>query len=104
VPAAVVLAAIGALVLLGIAEACRLLVQHRVERVLDCATDERFQVVLEAGFVDLPCAPLSGICEREYTLPPEKRRNSADFASYLIFLNDFAVFFSKNLLFSKDRL
>jgi hypothetical protein len=52
----------------------------------------------------LPCAPLSGICEREYTLPPEKRRNSADFASYLIFLNDFAVFFSKNLLFSKDRL
>ena len=69
VAAAVVPAAFGAFVLLGIAEACRLLVQHGVERVLDRAPDERFQVVLEPGFVDLPCAPLSGICERKYTLP-----------------------------------
>ena len=37
---------------------------------LDSASDECFQVVLESGFVDLPCAPLSGICEGEYTLPP----------------------------------
>ena len=51
VAAAVVPAAFGAFVLLGIAEACRLLVQHRVERVLDSAPDERFQVVLESGFV-----------------------------------------------------
>ena len=33
------------------------------------ATDERFQVVLESGFVNLPHTPLSGICERKYTLP-----------------------------------
>lgn len=52
-----------------ITEACLLLVQHRVERVLDCATDERFQVVLESGIVDLPHTPLSGICEGEYALP-----------------------------------
>ena len=51
-----------------ITEACLLLVQHRVESVLDCATDERFQVVLESGIVDLPHTPLSGICERKYTL------------------------------------
>ena len=96
VAAAVVPAAFGAFVLLGIAEACRLLVQHRVERVLDRAPDERFQVVLESGFVDfdyisfhrmvlflcLICGyfksknwnilffyPLNGICERKYTLP-----------------------------------
>ena len=94
VAAAVVPAAFGAFVLLGIAEACRLLVQHRVERVLDSAPDERFQVVPESGFVDfdyisfhrmvlfsLICGyfksknwnilffyPLSGICERKYTL------------------------------------
>ena len=51
-----------------ITEAC-LLVQYGVERVLDRATDERFQVVLESGIVDLPHTPLSGICEREYALP-----------------------------------
>ena len=32
------------------------------------APDERFQVVLEPGIVDLPHAPLSGICEGEWTL------------------------------------
>ena len=36
---------------------------------LSRATDERFQVVLESGFVDLPHTPLSEICEGEYTLP-----------------------------------
>ena len=36
---------------------------------LSRATDERFQVVLESGFVDLPHTPLSGICEGEYALP-----------------------------------
>lgn len=35
-----------------ITEACLLLVQLRVERVLDSAPDERFQVVLESGIVD----------------------------------------------------
>ena len=58
-----------------ITEACRLLVQHGVERVLDSAPDERFQVVLEPGFVDLPHTPLSGICEGEYTLPFSRMGN-----------------------------
>ena len=50
----------------------RMLHQHRVEHVLDSASDERFQVVLESGVVDLPHTPLSGICERKYTLPAHK--------------------------------
>ena len=52
VPAAVVLADFGTFMPLRVAEACRLLVQHGVERILDRAPDERFQVVLESGFVD----------------------------------------------------
>jgi hypothetical protein len=42
---------------------------------LSRATDERFQVVLESGFVDLPHTPLSGICEGEYTLPFSRMGN-----------------------------
>ena len=69
VPAAVVLAAFGALVPFGITETCRLLVQHRVECVLDCASDERFQVVPKAGFVNWPAHPLEEFAKENIRYP-----------------------------------
>ena len=58
--------------------------------------DERFQVVLESGFVDLPHAPLSGICERKYTLPCAMTLSATIFFRSQPFWSNFIIWESPN--------
>ena len=53
----------------------RMLHQHRVEHVLDSAPDERFQVVLESGFVDFDDRDSLVGFAKENIRPPFKKKD-----------------------------